>query len=356
MGTWTHGERGWNDAEHRLIWSDGRPTGLDVEGQNGLRFSSDAKGFASKSPGPYKIHTLECSQTQAETGIQSDSTGVSIVGCSTNVEDPTARRILPKPGLYSDPLSAAVSVEAEWQRVGYLDATFEPRNVTVYVRVSMKSVVCGKSEKCVPGSSQAGSETYNTCSEAECLDPFQGASGPLESSCICKGKDKCQQGEMCTATGKCVNACPMNGERTERRCLCGNRDQDFQVTGESWCDPGYACDHSSATCALHVCPNSDGSSAATDPCVCTGSTFSEVCVQGTYCMADALLFIDEDPLTLCQTKCKSDGGSILSSACALNDNFRTNAPFASKSLRDVGLGCEENESTDSGQLCKHILE
>ena len=156
---------------------------------------------------------------------------------------------------------------------------------------------------------------------------------------------------MCTASGKCVDGCPKNGERTDRDCLCSSRDLDLEATGETWCGPGYACDHRTGTCALYVCPNSDGSSELESACVCTGTTVSEVCVKGTYCMSDALSFSDDGPLTLCQTKCENDGGSMISTACALRENFRIAPPTVPKSLREVGLGCMDADNS-GGKLCK----
>ena len=54
-------------------------------------------------------------------------------------------------------------------------------------------------------------------------------------------------------------------------------------------------------------------------CVCTGTKFSEVCLEGQYCMAEALeRWEDDEPLSLCQTKCDAEvsPGSTVSTACA----------------------------------------
>ena len=263
------------------------------------RYSADTKGSAAQSPGPYDLDSFSCSEDHVERSVQSDMDTISIVGCSEDPNKQEFSRILPKPGLYADEATATVSLEAPWHRVGYVDTSHTARNVTVYVRASMTAVTCGKRQFCFVGS--VADEKTNICGAPACPNPFAGASGPLESSCVCEGNTECKEGEMCTSEGTCVAGCPSTGERTSRRCLCSRPGLNATATPNVWCESGYACDHQSATCALHVCPNGDGSAVVeAGGCVCTGSKFSEVCHEGTYCMADAQSRWEGEVTTLCQ--------------------------------------------------------
>lgn len=315
--------------------------------QPSRRFSSDTRGNAAKPPGPYDVHTLSCSKDDANSGISSGGNIISVVGCSK--DNNPKERFLPRPDTYSDSSSATVAVEAFWHRVGYVDASYRARNVTLYIRSSMKPLICGKWEQCVVGSTTVGHEKANRCAAPACPNPLTGASGPLRKACVCEGGEECFRGQMCTTDGTCAAGCPSNGERTSERCLCSHPD----LSGGTWCDAGYACDHKSATCALHVCSNGDGSAAVRikNGCVCTGTKYSEVCLEGEYCMAEALdRWDDDEPLSLCQTKCDAEvsRGSIVSTACAREMEGlrrvtpgRREAPMKEKSLRE--LRCAEGD-------------